>query len=164
MTKILFVCLGNICRSPMAHGVLRHRVAERGATGQITIDSAGTGDWHLGSPPDARAIAAAAARGIDIADLRARCVRAADFRDFDLIIAMDHKNVADMAPFMPSEAKEEARAKIKLLMDYAPALGATEVPDPFHGGAADFPPVLEMIEAACAPMLDDLLGPRGSYL
>ena len=126
MKQVLFVCLGNICRSPMAEGVFRKLVDELGATGRFRADSAGTGDWHIGEPPDPRAIAAAQRRQIDIADLRARQVAPTDFDAFDLILAMDAKNLADLRRLGPPVS-----TRIELFMSFAPGAAAVDVPDPY---------------------------------
>lgn len=140
MTKrILFVCLGNICRSPTAHGVFRAVAAARGL--QVEIDSAGTGSWHLGKPPDPRAQAEALRRGYDISDLRARQAQATDFYRFDLILAMDRDNMAALERQRPSGNE----TPVRLFLEYAGKVG-TEVPDPWYEGGFDH--VLDLIEAA----------------
>jgi protein-tyrosine phosphatase len=152
--RVLFVCLGNICRSPTAEGVMRALVADAGLGEHIEIDSAGTGAWHIGEPPDRRASAAARERGIDLAGA-ARQVRASDFDEFDLIVAMDASNLADLRRAAPGEG---ARAKLVLLRDLDPATAgrALDVPDPYHGGARGFEQVLDLVEAACAALLVQL--------
>jgi protein-tyrosine phosphatase len=154
MTRILFICLGNICRSPTAAGVMRHLAAERGLEGSIEIDSAGTGGWHVGAPPDARAAAAANRRGITL-DGCARQVTATDFDDFDLLVAMDRSNLRDLLDAAPTPV---ARAKVRLLLD------GTDVPDPYHGGDSGFDDVLDLIEDGCRRLLDEVTssGARGS--
>lgn len=142
MKSILFVCLGNICRSPMAEGVFRHVAAGRGLN--VTVDSAGTGSWHVGNPPDDRAQRAAADRGIDISGLRARQVSSDDFDRFDLVIAMDDANVATLLRTAPGDAQN----RIRLFLEFAPGLTVREVPDPYYGGADGFDHVLDLIEAA----------------
>lgn len=145
--RILFVCLGNICRSPTAEGVMRHVVREEGLEDQIEIDSAGTGGWHVGAPPDARATAAAHRRDI-VLEGAARKFSPDDFDAFDLILAMDSDNARDMLALAPSE---EAAAKVRLLREFDPASdgsGELDVPDPFYGGDDGFEQVLELIEAA----------------
>jgi protein-tyrosine phosphatase len=130
--SILFVCMGNVCRSPLAEAALR---AEAGRLGlDIEVDSAGTGGWHAGEPPDARAIAAARRHGIDIAALRARKVIRADFDRFDHIVALDEENLADLTALKPSGS----RAKVSLLLDHVPGREGAGVTDPYYGGDADF--------------------------
>ena len=144
MVKVLFVCLGNICRSPTAEGIFRDLVERHGLDREIATDSAGTGNWHVGQPPDPRAQAEALKRGIDISGLRARQVRAADFQDVDHMIAMDRRNHAELDALRPAGA----RAQLKLLLEFAPALGWLDVPDPYYGGAHGFARVIDMIELA----------------
>jgi len=151
--SILFVCLGNICRSPMAEGVFRHIAGSRGLT--IGVDSAGTSSWHIGCPPDDRAQRATAGRGIDISGLRARQVARDDFERFDLVIAMDEANLANLR----SKAPADAHDRIRLFLDFASGLTAREVPDPYYGGEDGFDHVLDMIEAA-ANGLADHIAPR----
>jgi protein-tyrosine phosphatase len=157
MTRILFVCMGNICRSPTAEGVMRALVREAGLEDQITIDSAGTGGWHAGDPPDRRATAAAARRGI-VLEGAARQLRVADFEDFDLLLAMDRDNLAGIRAVAPSA---EAAAKARLLREYDPASAGApdlDVPDPYDGGPGGFETVLDQVEAACRGLLDALRG------
>jgi protein-tyrosine phosphatase len=155
--KLLFVCLGNICRSPTAEGVMRKLVRERGLEEQVTIDSAGTGHWHVGSSPDERATAAAARRGIAL-EGAARQVRASDFDEYDLILAADRENVAALRALAPDE---EARAKVRLLREFDPASGGDlDVPDPYYGAAGGFDEVLDLVEAACAGLLDEVAARR----
>jgi len=137
--RILFVCLGNICRSPTAHGVFRAIAAARGL--QVAVDSAGTGGWHLGKPPDPRAQAEALRRGYDISDLRARQTQATDFSRFNLILAMDMDNLAALERLRPAGNE----TPVRLFLDYAGQIGA-EVPDPWYEGGFDH--VLDLIEAA----------------
>ncbi|EPX85422.1 low molecular weight protein-tyrosine-phosphatase [Salipiger mucosus] len=146
--RILFVCLGNICRSPSAEGVLRAMAEARGIA--LEIDSAGTGDWHLGDPPYRPMQAAARARGYDLAGLRARQVSVADFHDFDLVLAMDSANLDSLERLRPADA----RARLRRFTDYAPQLGTDEVPDPYY--TRDFDGTLDMVEAAAQGLLDDL--------
>ncbi len=152
MVKILFVCMGNICRSPTAEGVFRKLVAEHGLDEAFEIDSAGTGPWHVGRPPDARAREAAARRGIVIDHLRGRQVCAADFEYFDYIVAMDRANLADLADL----ASREDHHKLHLMMSFDAGFGTEEVPDPYYGGDAGFDRVLDMIEAAGAGLLAEI--------
>jgi len=148
--RVLFVCLGNICRSPTAEGVFRAAVEARGLESRFEIDSAGTGDWHIGAPPDHRAQRAAARRGVDLSRLRARQIAADDMAKFDHIIAMDAANYADLTRL----AGPRHRHKVRLLLADS-ALGE-EVPDPYYGGAAGFDRALDLIEAACAEWLERL--------
>lgn len=151
MMRVLFVCLGNICRSPTAEGVLRQRVKEAGLQAQVTVDSAGTGDWHCGQPPDARAIQAARSRGYDLGGLRARQVSPPDFVRFDLILAMDRQNLADLQQL----AGGQGGARIDLyLRRYG--LAVDEVPDPYYGGPAGFSRVLDLLEQASLALLDEI--------
>lgn len=144
VTRILFVCLGNICRSPTAEAVARLRFEAVGL-GAVEVASAGTGGWHVGKTPDMRAQQAAAARGYDMRSLRAAQVRRQDFADFDLILAMDKDNLADLESRQPAIKQG---AKLALLMDYAPGRAGEEVPDPYYGEGDGFAHVLDMIEEA----------------
>jgi protein-tyrosine phosphatase len=153
--RVLFVCLGNICRSPTAEGVMRRLVREAGLEDRITIDSAGTGGWHVGSAPDERATAAARRRGITL-EGQARTVAAADFDDWDLLIAMDRDNQRELLRRAPDAA---AREKVKLLREFDPASvasGELEVPDPYYGGERGFEDVLDIVDAACRGLLAEL--------
>jgi protein-tyrosine phosphatase len=153
MTRVLFVCMGNICRSPTAEAVVR-RLAEREAAGlALELDSAGTHGYHAGDPPDERAIVAARRRGIDMSALRARVVEPADFERFDLVLAMDeavHERLARIAP-------RTRAGRLRLFMDYAPELGRRDVPDPYYGGAAGFEEVLDLVEAGARGLLAALM-------
>lgn len=144
MTRILFVCLGNICRSPTAEGVLRHLAAATAPGMPIEIDSAATGDYHTGSPPDTRSQRAARRRGIEIGALRARQICAEDFHRFDLILAMDEANLRELRTLKPINS----RATLRLFMDYAKDQRRSEVPDPYMGGERDFETVLDLSEVA----------------
>ena len=144
MTRVLFVCLGNICRSPMAEGVFRTVAETRGLVPPVEVDSAGTGAWHLGHAPDRRARRAASARGIDISSQRARQVNTKDFGEFDLIVAMDRSNVAALKKLAPVHH----HTTIRLLLDFAAGIAAREVPDPYYGGEDGFAHALDLIEAA----------------
>jgi len=162
--KVLFVCLGNICRSPTAEGVMRALVREAGLQARVELDSAGTGGWHVGSPPDSRAAAAAGARGIELGG-RARSVTSADFERFDLVVAMDRSNASELRRLARDE---EQRAKVRLLLEFDPAYaregarsregagaskGDLDVPDPYYGAAGGFEEVLDLVQAACAGLL-----------
>jgi protein-tyrosine phosphatase len=156
--RILFVCMGNICRSPTAEGVMRHLLAEQRLEDVIELDSAGTGGWHVGDPPDRRAMAAARARGIAL-DGAARQVRPEDFEEFDLILAADRENVAALRAIAPAGTE----GKVRLLREFDPhSEGAPDldVPDPYYGGERGFERVLDQVEAACAGMLAEVEAER----
>ena len=147
--QVLFVCLGNICRSPTAEGVFRAAVVRAGLDARIRVDSAGTGDWHVGRAPDRRAVEAARLRGYDLTGLRARQVRRSDFAHFDWILAMDRANLAALEALRPPSYA----GHLGLFLDVAPALGVAEVPDPYYGGAPDFVRMLDLIEQASAALV-----------
>lgn len=148
--RVLFVCLGNICRSPTAEGIVRAHLQDAGLADAVKVDSAGTGGWHVGDPPDARAIAAAKARGVDLSHQRARQVTRADFYAFDRIEAMDAGNLAALRAMAPSDST----ARLGLFLENAPALGRAEVPDPYFEGGFDG--VVTMVEAASAGLVAHL--------
>lgn len=152
--RVLFVCLGNICRSPSAEGVFRAQVVAAGLSDRIVIDSAGTGDWHIGKVPDSRARDAAAARGIDIGALRARQVTADDLRKYDYVLAMDGDNLADLERLAAATAG--AVANVALLGDYSERYRGQAVPDPYFGGEHGFEQVLDLIEDAVAGLLTEI--------
>jgi protein-tyrosine phosphatase len=152
--RILFVCLGNICRSPMAEGVFRRVVEEEGFADRFEIDSAGLGDWHIGQAPDTRAQAAAKSRGMDISGQAARQVTGADFSNFDLLLVMDRSNLNELRRRAPAEAY----SKIRIFLDYAPHVGTKDVPDPFFGGDEGFDHALDLIEEAAHGLLASLVG------
>jgi protein-tyrosine phosphatase len=153
--RLLFVCMGNICRSPTAEAVMRAVVAREGLDGEVEIDSAGTGSWHVGNPPDRRSTAAAEARGI-VLEGAARQVTAEDFEDYDLLLAADAENVADLRRLAPDA---QAAEKIVLLRQFDPeavAAGDLDVPDPYYGGPSGFEDVLDLVESACEGLLSSL--------
>ncbi len=152
MAKVLFVCMGNICRSPTAEGVFRHLVEGEGLGGQIMVDSAGTHAYHVGEPPDRRAQAAARRRGVDLSRQRARKAKSGDFKQFDYVLAMDRDNHAELAAICPPG--EEHR--LKLFLDFAPELDTGDVPDPYYGGGRGFEVVLDMVEKASQGLLDHI--------
>jgi protein-tyrosine phosphatase len=155
--RLLFVCMGNICRSPTAEAVMRALVAQEGLQDQIQIDSAGTGSWHVGHPPDRRSTAAAKTRGI-VMEGAARQVTVADFEDYDLLLAADADNVGALRALAPDDA---AAAKIHLLREYDPAAdGDLAVPDPYYGGPDGFEHVIDLVEAACRGLLATLRAER----
>jgi protein-tyrosine phosphatase len=156
MHRILFVCLGNICRSPTAEAVMSALVHEQGLDQSIEVDSAGTGGWHVGSPPDERAGAAALQRGI-ILQGSARQVTRSDFDDFDLLVAMDSSNFSELRRMAPHE---QTRAKVHLLREFDPQhkdAGDLDVPDPYYGGSSGFDDVLDLVQAACVGLLAQIM-------
>ncbi|MFC3338500.1 low molecular weight protein-tyrosine-phosphatase [Paracandidimonas soli] len=150
MTKVLFVCMGNICRSPSAEGVFRRLVEEAGLSDAIGVDSAGTHDYHVGEAPDARAQAAARKRGYEVSHCIARQVKAEDFRDFDLILAMDWENLSALQQRCPKIYHH----KLMLLMRFANEFEEATIPDPYYGGVDGFSKVLDYIEDACQGVLE----------
>jgi low molecular weight protein-tyrosine phosphatase len=152
VTRILFVCLGNVCRSPTAEGVMRALLRESGRD-DVEVESAGMGDWHIGHPPDSRSAAAAQRRGIAL-EGEARQVRVRDFDDFDLLVAMDRSNERDLLALAPDE---EARGKVHLLREWEPGnAGDLDVPDPYYGDGDGFETVLDIVQASCRALLDEL--------
>jgi len=154
------VCMGNICRSPTAEGVLRHIVQRDGLQDVVHIDSAGTLDYHVGSPPDARSQRHALMRGYDLSSLRARQVKSRDFERFDLVLAMDWQNLQELRELCPAGQ----RHKLRRLMEFAPAGWGDVVADPYYGGHEGFEAVLDHVEQACQGLLDHVraaLAPRG---
>ena len=149
MVKVLFVCLGNICRSPTAEGVFRALVEREKLSHAIEIDSAGTADYHVGHPPDPRACAAARKRGIDLSPLRGRQAGADDFRRFDYVLAMDRQNRAHLARLCPPGTED----RLKLFMEFGSRPRIKDVPDPFYGGSEGFETVLDLIEDASKGLL-----------
>jgi protein-tyrosine phosphatase len=158
--RILFVCLGNICRSPTAEGVMRGLVADAGLDGEIEVESAGTAGYHVGDPPDPRSVAAAADRGVTL-DSRARQVDEADFNGFDLLVAMDRSNYEELRALAPDDG---AAARVRMLREFDPEvddLGRTaDVPDPYYGGPGGFQEVLDIVERSCAALLEEIRSER----
>jgi protein-tyrosine phosphatase len=157
--RILFVCMGNICRSPTAEGVMRGLLRDAGLEGAVEIESAGTGGWHAGEPPDARAAEAAGRRGV-VLEGAARQVIRADFEAFDLLVAMDRENLRELLALAPDE---EAAEKVRLLREFDPAsadAGDLDVPDPYYGGERGFERVLDLVDAACRGLLTELRAAR----
>jgi protein-tyrosine phosphatase len=152
--RLLFVCMGNICRSPTAEGVMRRLLREQGLEHAVAVDSAGTGAWHAGAPPDARATAAARSRGTTL-EGAARVVARDDFDEFDLILAADRRNLSELHAAAPAGA----RARLHLLREFDPgSAGAPDldIPDPYYGGDDGFEQVLDLVEAACRGLLETL--------
>lgn len=152
MYKVLFVCTGNICRSPTAEGVFRHQVREAGLEHAIATDSVGLGGWHVGEPPDSRAVGAARRRGIDLSGIRARQITARDFTEFDLLLAMDRGHYRDLARRCPADRAD----RVRMFLEAAPGEAATDVPDPYYGAAADFEHALDLIEAGARGWVERL--------
>jgi protein-tyrosine phosphatase len=152
MMHVLFVCTGNICRSPTAHGVLRYLLREAGLEDRVAVDSAGTHSFHVGEPADRRAQVHAARRGYDLSKLRARRIGEADFRQFDLILAMDRGHLRLLEQACPPEE----RHKLRLFMEYAQGAAETEVPDPYYGGREGFERMLDLVESAARGLLVEI--------
>ena len=151
--SVLFVCLGNICRSPLAEGVLSHRLEEAGLSDQVYVDSAGTGAWHAGQAPDARSATVAERNGIELRG-RARRVRIDDFFEFELVLAMDRSNLQDLKDL---ESGSGSEAAIRLFREFDPEQhGDPDVPDPYYGGPDGFQRVFEMVDRTCAALVDHL--------
>ncbi len=150
--KVLFVCMGNICRSPTAEGVFTKLINEKKVASQFAVDSAGTHAYHIGKPPDARAQEAALQRGVKLQHLRARKVHSSDFEYFDYILVMDNDNFAIVIDECPDQYKD----KVKYFLDYAPHIVVREVPDPYYGGKIGFERVLDIVEAASLGFLESL--------
>ncbi|MFN9772432.1 MAG: low molecular weight protein-tyrosine-phosphatase [Burkholderiales bacterium] len=149
-TRVLFVCMGNICRSPMAEGVFRHMIRQSGLDDVVKVESAGTHAFHVGEGPDKRAQATASKRGYDITDLRARRVEDVDFEKFDLILAMDWDNLS----LLQQQAPKKAHHKLQLLMRFATEHESATIPDPYYGAQQGFDQALDFIEDACAGLLE----------
>lgn len=154
--NVLFVCLGNICRSPTAHAVFQQLVDAGGLGAAIAVDSAGTGDWHIGKPPDLRSTSAAARRGYDLSVLRARQVAAEDFRRHHYILAMDLQNLRDLQELRPADY----RGELSLFLNYGQS-ALREVPDPYYGDGDGFEQVLDLVEAAAAGLLHAIVLQHG---
>lgn len=152
MKKVLFVCLGNICRSPTADGIFRKLVADAKLDHLITVDSAGTQGWHKGKTPDARTLAAARTRGYDLSVLRARQVQVEDFDEFDYVLAMDHSNLADLQALKPTWFA----GHLGLFLAFGQQRDHHEVPDPYYGGSEGFELVLDLVEDAAQGLLNHL--------
>lgn len=157
VVSVLFVCMGNICRSPTAQGVFEYLVKNEGLTGHIQIDSAGTHAYHVGEGPDSRAMEAAKRRGIDLGTQRARRVAEVDFEHFDLVLAMDQDNYHDLLAVCPAHQSE----KLRLFLDFAPEAGTREVPDPYYGGGTGFERVLDLVEQAARGLLAEIRQQHG---
>ncbi len=149
---VLFVCLGNICRSPSAEGIFRHCVENSDLQLKVKIDSAGTANYHSGHPPDSRAIRVAASRGINLKNLRARQVRRSDFQQFDYIIAMDRHNYSDLISLAP----QDHRCRIQLFLDFTDNWSEREIPDPYYGGPQGFERAFDMITDASKGLIKDI--------
>jgi protein-tyrosine phosphatase len=154
MIKILFVCMGNICRSPSAEGFFTRVLEQSPIAGQVTVDSAGTHGYHVGQSPDDRAADTAKQFGVDISRLRSRKVTLEDFEHFDLIVAMDRDNLADLRAMQP----EHSSARLVLMMDYHPDRYPGEVPDPYYGGMGGFRYMCQLLDAATRGLLEEVEG------
>ena len=155
MVRVLFVCLGNICRSPLAQGVFEDVLRREDLEDEVSVDSAGTGRWHVGSPPDHRALSAAALRGVDIGSQRARQITPEDCEEFDYVLTMDEEN------YRKVDALCRGNAVVRAFLDYATDSPEREVPDPYSGGPDEFEHVLDLVEEASEGLLDDI---RERYL
>lgn len=152
MVKVLFVCLGNICRSPTADGIFRELLVREKLNHHISVDSAGTGNWHIGKPPDSRTISAARQRGYDLSLLRARQVSAPDFATFDYVLAMDKFNLVDLQKMKPPTYA----GHLGLFLEFGSQGDYRDVPDPYHGGQDDFELVLDLVEDAALGLLNHI--------
>jgi protein-tyrosine phosphatase len=155
MVRVLFVCMGNICRSPLAQGVFENVLRREGLEGEVSVDSAGTGSWHVGSPPDDRALNAASLRGLDISSQRARRITPEDCQNFDYILTMDEENYRMVSSLC------QGNAVVRPFLDFATNSPEREVPDPYYGGADGFERVLDLVEEASEGLLGDI---RERYL
>jgi protein-tyrosine phosphatase len=151
MIRVLFVCMGNICRSPLAQGVFENVLRREGLEGEVFVDSAGTGRWHVGSPPDERAQRSARSRGLDLSAQRARQVTPDDCHDFDYVLTMDEENYRAVSALC-----REGGAEVRPFLDYAPDRLETEVPDPYYGGPDGFEHVLDLVEEASERLLEEI--------
>lgn len=149
---VVFVCLGNICRSPTAQGVFRHLVQQEGLSDWITTDSAGTHAYHVGSEPDRRAQQTARSRGIDLSDLRGRKAIKSDFKEFDYVLAMDNENLQNLELICPTGLED----KLSLFLDFSKEYSETQVPDPYYGGDQGFEHVFDLVESASRGLLEDI--------
>ncbi len=156
-TRILFVCLGNICRSPLAESVFRHLARARGVEEEFVVDSAGTSGYHAGSPPDGRSAATARGRGIEVTG-RSRPLAASDLRGFDYVVAMDAENLEEIEALRD---RAGGTARVHRLREWDPRPDSLDVPDPYYGGARGFETVHDLVERSCAALLDHLLEERG---
>jgi protein-tyrosine phosphatase len=150
MVSVLFICMGNICRSPLAQGVFENVLVREGLEGEVSVDSAGTGNWHIGSPPDERALSAASVRGLDIGSQRARQVSPKDCQDFDYILTMDEENYRTVSALC------RGSAIVRPFLEFATDSPEREVPDPYYGGPDRFEHVLDLVEEASEGLLDDI--------
>jgi protein-tyrosine phosphatase len=150
MVRVLFVCMGNICRSPLAQGVFEGVLRREGLEGEVSVDSAGTGSWHVGSPPDERALSAASLRGVDISSQRARHVTPEDCENFDYVLTMDEENYRAVAGLC------RGSAVVRPFLDLATDSSETAVPDPYYGGPDGFEHVLDLVEEASEGLLEDI--------
>ncbi len=157
MVKVLFVCMGNICRSPTAHGVMEKLIRDHSLTRQVEVDSAGTHAYHVGKPPDTRAMMTAERRGVDLSAQRARQVEPQDFHEFDYVLAMDDDNLMHLEMICPRDKRD----KLRLFLEFAPKVKARQVPDPYYGGDSGFEQVFDLVEAAAEGVLADI---RDKYL
>jgi protein-tyrosine phosphatase len=156
--SVLFVCLGNICRSPMAEGVFRHLLDQEGLSDRFRVDSAGTGSWHVGESPDVRSVRTAAGHGVTLGG-HSRQTRPEDFRRFDYIVAMDRSNLTELEGFRDGVGGD---ASLYLLREFDPQGGpGAEVPDPYYGGPTGFEDVFSMVERSCRGLLDHILEEEG---
>jgi protein-tyrosine phosphatase len=153
MYRVLFVCLGNICRSPLADGILAHKLQQAGLSHRVTVDSAGTGAYHVGEPPHVESMRVAKQHGMPIDHLRARQVKRPDFEAFDLIVAMDRKNYGDL---LEIERSGDHHHKVRLFMSYVPGASSQDVPDPYFGGPEGFDEVFDLVNTGCDAILAEI--------